>query len=65
MCPCKQDEQSVDHILYDCKLHDHERDKLKASGIRPDSWPVSKAKLGAKYYKNFKDFTDNILLNKE
>jgi hypothetical protein len=64
-CPCKQDEQSVDRILYDCKLHDHERDKLKAAVIRPDSWPVSKIKLGAKYYKNFKDLTENILLNKE
>jgi hypothetical protein len=62
--PCKQDEQSVDHIIYDCKLHDDERDKLKAV-ITSDSWPVSKAKLGAEYYKNFTDFTDNILLNKE
>jgi hypothetical protein len=45
MFPRKQGEQSVNHILYDCKLHDHERDKLKAAVIRPDSWPVSTVKL--------------------
>jgi hypothetical protein len=56
---------NLDHILYECKLHDHERDELKAEVIRPDSWPVSKVKLGVKYHKNFKDFTDNILLYKE
>jgi len=65
MCPCKQGDQSVDHILFDCILHKQERDKLKAVVKSPDSWPVSKDKLGIKYHKNFKDFTDNILLNKE
>jgi hypothetical protein len=65
MCPCKQGEQSVDHILYDCKLHDHKRDKLKAAVTTPGRWPVSKDNLGVKYYKNFKEFTNNILLNKE
>jgi hypothetical protein len=65
MCPCNHGEQSVDHILYDYKLHYHERDQLKAAVIRPDSWPVIKVKFGIKYYKNLKEFTDNILLNKE
>jgi pterin-4a-carbinolamine dehydratase len=65
MCHCKQGDQSVDHILFDCILHEQERDKLKAAVKRPDSWPVSKDKLGIKYHKNFKDFTNNILLNKE
>jgi hypothetical protein len=45
MCPCKQGEHSVDHTIYDCKLHEHEREKLEAVMIRPDSWPVSKIKL--------------------
>jgi hypothetical protein len=52
-------------VLYECKLHDHERNKLKAAVMRPDSWPVSTLKLGVKCHKNFKDFTENILLNKE
>jgi hypothetical protein len=51
MCPCKQGEQTVDHIIYHYKLHEQEREQLKAVMIRPDSWPVSKIKLGVKYYK--------------
>jgi len=46
-------------------LHEQDRGKLKAVVKRPDSWPVSKDKLGKKYNKIFKEFTDNILLNKE
>jgi hypothetical protein len=65
MCSCKQGEQSVEHILYDCRLHEHDRDRLKAVVIRSESWPVRKDILGIKYYKNFKEFTDNIILNKE
>jgi hypothetical protein len=42
MCHCKQGEQSADHIIYDCKLHEEEREQLKAVMIRPDSWPVKK-----------------------
>jgi len=48
-----------------CILHEQERDKLKAAVKSPDSWPLSKDKLGIKYHKIFKDFMDNILLNKE
>jgi hypothetical protein len=55
----------VEHILYDCKLHEHDSDRLKAAVIRSESWPVRKDILGIKYYKNFKEFTDNIILNKE
>jgi hypothetical protein len=65
MCSCRHGEQTVEHILYGCKLHEHERDRLKASVIKSNSWPVSKDILGIKFYKNLKEFTDNILLNKE
>jgi hypothetical protein len=61
----KMNNQLTISYMTTANSHDHDRDKLKAAVIRPDSWPVSKVKLGAKYYKNFKDFTDNILLNKE
>ena len=65
MYPCKQVEKSVDHILYHCILHKQDRNKLNAMVKRPDSWPMSKVKHGIKYYKNVKEFTDNILLNIE
>ena len=64
MCSCKKSEQSVDHILFNCKLLEHERERLKAAVIRSENWPVSKDKLSIKYYKNFKEFTNNILLDK-
>jgi hypothetical protein len=54
MYPCKQGDQSVDHILFDCILHEQDKDKLKSVVKKPDSWPVSKDKLGIKYYKTFK-----------
>ena len=61
---CKEGEQSVDHILYECKLLQHDRDRLKAVVIRSENWPVCKDKLSIKFYKNFKEFTNNILLDK-
>jgi len=39
-CPCKQGDQSADHILFDCILHEQDRDTLKAVVKRPYSWPV-------------------------
>ena len=59
MCSCKKGEQSVDHILFDCKLLEHERDKLKAAVARSENWPVSKDRLSTKFYKNFEEFTNN------
>ena len=64
MCSCDEGEQSVDHILYECKLLEHERDRLKAAVIWSENWPVSKDKLSIKFYKNFKEFVNSILLDK-
>jgi hypothetical protein len=64
-CPCKKGDQKVDHVIYSCKLQEQERDILKAAIKISKQWPVSKDKLVLKYYNNFKQFTDNIVLNKE
>jgi len=64
MCSCKSGEQTVDHILYDCKLLEQERDSLKAAALRTENWPVSKKKLINKFNNNFKKFTNNITLDK-
>ena len=63
MCSCKQ---SVDYILYECKrkLLEHKRDRLKAAVKRSENWPVSKDKRSTKFYKNFKEFANSILLDK-
>ena len=56
-------EQTVDHIIYSCDLHEKERDKLVAVITRTEQWPVSKSKMMLKYYKDFKQFTDSMVLN--
>jgi len=62
-CICSKGEQTVDHIIYSCNRHEKERDKLVAVITRTEQWPVSKSKMMLKYYKDFKQFTDSIVLN--
>jgi hypothetical protein len=64
MCSCRSAEQTADHILFDCKLLEQERDKLKAAVLRSENWPVSKNKLINKHHKNFNIFTNNISFDK-
>jgi hypothetical protein len=45
MCPCEEGGQSVDHIIYDCKLLEQERSRLKSVVIQTEKWPVSRDKL--------------------
>ena len=60
-CICNKGEQTVDHIIYSCDLHEKERDKLVAVITRTEQWPISKSKMMLKYYKDFKQFTDSVL----
>jgi len=64
ICSCKTGEQTVDHVIYDCKLFDEERDRLKAAVMRTDNWPVSKNNLIKNFYKNFAKFTNIINFDK-
>jgi len=64
MCYCKSGEQTVDHMSYDCKLLEQERDSLKAAVLRTENWPVSKNKLINKFNKNLKIFTNNMPFHK-
>jgi hypothetical protein len=40
-CSCKSGEQTVDHIIYDCKLFEEERDRLKTAVMRTDRQQAS------------------------
>jgi len=62
-CTCEEGDQSVDHILFNCKLLEHDSVRLKAELTRSEKWPVSRDKLGIKFYKYFKEFTGNIKLD--
>jgi hypothetical protein len=64
-CPCNKRDQTVNHIIYCCGLHEQERKRLKAALHSSEKWPVSKHTLAIKYYKHFKLFTDSIVMNKE
>jgi len=64
MCSWDEGEQSVDHILYECELLEHERGGLKAAVIRSEHWTVSKDKLSIKFYKIFNEFANSIFLDK-
>jgi hypothetical protein len=64
MCFCKNGEQTVDHILFDCKLLEQETDSLKAAVLRSENWPVSKNKLITKFNKTFHKFTNSMPFDK-
>ena len=49
--------------VYSATIIHRERDKLVAVITRTEQWPVSKPKMMLKYYKDFKQFTDSIVLN--
>jgi len=60
-CQCKNGEQTVQHIIFECTIFDQESDKLKAVVMRTENWPVSCNKLSTIYYKNFKEYIDSII----
>jgi hypothetical protein len=64
MCFCEEGDQTVDHIIYDCKLLEQEISSLKAVVIKTEKWPVSRDKLSTKFYRYFQEFMDNIKLDK-
>jgi hypothetical protein len=64
MCLCKNGEQTVDHILFDCKLLAKERDRLVVAVLWSENWPVSANELITKYDKSFKKFTNDVAFDK-
>jgi hypothetical protein len=43
--PCSTTDQTTDHLLFECKLLNKERDKLTSAILKTDVWPISKSKL--------------------
>jgi hypothetical protein len=54
----------VDHFIYDCKLLEQDRSSLKGVVIKTEKWLVSRDKLSTKCCRYFKEFMDNIKLDK-
>jgi len=51
---------TTDHLLFDCKILDNEREKLIAYTSREDDWPVRKCELVNKYLKQFSMLANSI-----
>ena len=64
ICSYKRGEQTVDHVIYDCKLFEEERDRLKAAVMRTDNWPVSENNLIKNFNKDFIRSTNFINFDK-
>jgi len=60
-CQCKNGDQTVQNIIFECTNFDQETEKLKALVMRTENWPVSFNKLSTIYYKNIKEYIDSII----
>jgi len=59
-CVCKQGDQTIDHLLYQCKLLEKQRGTLKKNIVHPGHWPTSKQELITKFRKPFITFIESI-----
>jgi hypothetical protein len=63
-CPCNEGAQSPEHIIYECKILEHQRNSLKqhitASGRY---WPPANRELAAKYLNAFSRFIKSTDFN--
>jgi ribonuclease HI len=64
VCPCGTTDQTIDHLIFECKLLNRERDRLISAILKSDVWPISKDKLIRKHFKIFAKFTNEIAFDK-
>ena len=65
MCPCDDGAQSSEHLTYDCKILEFQRNTLKhqtkSSG---GTWPTTNSDLIAKYSHTLSRFIKSVDFNK-
>jgi len=54
----------VDHLIYECKNLQKEREALISYIAKQDTWPKEKSELVNKYTKKFTQFTKSIDFDK-
>ena len=59
-CPCRNDNQTAEHILLECAILKEDRERLIAAVAKADNWPIKKEMLIKKHYKAFAKFTKQI-----
>ena len=63
-CPCGSQDQTTDHLLFECVLLRKERNDLITIIRKTDVWPTSKPELIRKHLKAFLKFTSAIQTDK-
>ena len=56
--PCGNSDQNIDHLIFECKLLNNERNTLKQSILKTNDWPTSKRDLIKRHIKEFMKFTN-------
>ena len=61
MCPCKLGEQTIDHLIYHCKLLKSQRETLRQEVIKTGkNWPTTDNILISECAKSFYKFLKSI-----
>ena len=60
LCPCGRNDQTTDHLLYECELLTTQRKDLSMAISKSGYWPTSKNTLISKHNKSFKRFVNSI-----
>ena len=63
-CPCGTQDQTIDHLLFECELLQKERNVLTTNILKTNMWPVSKSELIRKRFKALFKFTNDISFDK-
>jgi hypothetical protein len=58
--PCGKNDQTTDHLLYECELLKTPIDDLRSTVSKTDSWPANKYILISRHYTAFKKFINQI-----
>jgi len=58
ICPCGNSGQNIDHLMFECKLLNKERNALKQSILKTNDWPTSERDLIKRHIKEFMKFTN-------
>jgi len=65
MCPCDEGAQSSEHLIYDCKILEFQRNNLKHQiKSREGTWPTNNSDLITKYSHAFSRFIKSVDFNK-
>ena len=61
MCPCKEAQQTSDHIIFECNILEAQRDSIiKTIVCSGGSWPLPKEELRNKYIQTYATFIKSI-----